>query len=343
MTQFNEATFSDAALEEEGLAWVNRLLAGPLSHDDAQALLAWRGQSTAHEAMFVETVTFQRKVRSAVMAARREPVDLPQAANSGATRSGATASTRPSLARQGGARSGVARRALLGGALAASVVGGAVLVRSRNGWPPLRADYHSGVGERRSETPAPGVALELDVLTDVDLRPSRDLPGIELVSGKAEIAAQRPLDAPFAIAARGGKVLLAQGKIDVRNQDGSVCVTCLEGRAQVRHPLGDLWLEAGRQVVYTKQALGQAAAADLTLVTAWRRGLLIFRDAPLQQVVDELNRYRKGKIVLLDAALASRPVYGIFQLEQIDGAVGQIERLTGARALALPGDIVVLR
>lgn len=328
MTKFNEATDSDAALERESLAWVNRLLAGPLTPADAEALTAWRGRSPAHEARFVEAVRFQRKVRRAVEQARVEP-----AAGRGA------ASSRPASGLN------VGRRALMGGALAASVVGGGLVLTPAGGWPSLRslmADYRTGVGERRSVAAGAGVAVELDALTEVDLRPSRGLQGIELISGKAEVAAQRPPGAPFSVAALGGQVLVANGRIDVRHLDGSVCVTCVQGQAEVRHPAGRRRLGAGRQVVYTARALGPDAAADLAVVTAWRQGLLIFRDAPLQQVVDELNRYRKGRVVLLDESLATRPVYGVFQLAQIGRAVEQIERLTGARATALPGEIVVL-
>jgi transmembrane sensor len=46
--------------------------------------------------------------------------------------------------------------------------------------------------------------------------------------------------------------------------------------------------------------------------------------------------------VLVDAALAQRPVYGVIQIREIGQAVDQVQQLTGARATRLPGGIVVL-
>jgi transmembrane sensor len=325
MTEFDDVNASDEALERESFAWLNRLLAGPLTSADAEALTAWRARSPAHEQRFADAVRFQRQVRRAALAEQ-------------AATAAPVAAPRPR-------RAGPSRRALMGGALAASFAGGYLALRPFFDWPSMSAlmsDYHTGVGERRSLAPAPGVAVELNTLTSVDLRPTDAGPGLRLISGEAQVAARRAAAPPFSVRAGVGQVLLAQARVNVRQLNGSVCVTCLDGRAEIDHPEGRLQLAAGSQVVYTAHAIGKAAAADLAVVAGWRDGLLIFRDAPLQHVVDELNRYRKGRIVLLDAALAKRPVYGVFQLDQIGRSVAQIQKLTGARATALPGDIVVL-
>jgi transmembrane sensor len=59
------------ALEQEALAWVNRILAGPLTHEDGEMLSAWRAQSAVHEQAFAEAIRFQRKVRRAIAEERR--------------------------------------------------------------------------------------------------------------------------------------------------------------------------------------------------------------------------------------------------------------------------------
>lgn len=325
MTNFNEAAGSDEILERESLAWVNRLLSGAVTPEDAEALTAWRTQSPAHEQMFVEAVRFQRRLRKAILAQRSE-LRAPAAAS-------------PLHRLESRRRINLGRRALLGGSLAAAV-GGYMVVRPS--LASLMSDYRTGTGERRTIAAAPGVSLELNTQTNIDVRSSAKLPGIELLSGEAEVSGQRSPTEPFSVIADGGRTLVAQGKINVRNIGSSVCVTCIEGYADIRHRRGNIRIEAGRQVIYTGRALSEPVAANLLLVTGWRKGLLIFRDEPLQHVIDELNRYRPGRIVLMDAALARRPVYGVFQISQIGRAVEQVQRLTGARATHLPGDIVVL-
>jgi len=56
----------EEAIERESLAWVNRILAGPLTLADAEALTAWRARSPVHQQMLADAVRFQRKVRRAI-------------------------------------------------------------------------------------------------------------------------------------------------------------------------------------------------------------------------------------------------------------------------------------
>ncbi|MGC1304261.1 MAG: FecR domain-containing protein [Caulobacteraceae bacterium] len=329
MTEFDQTNASAEALEDEGLAWVNRLLSGAVTSDEAEAFKSWRAKSAAHEAAFTEAVQFRRAIRRAIVVDR--------------TDSARPATTTPT-ARGGDTSRRIARRSLLGGALAASAVGYLAARPPAGLWPSwseFTSDYHTGAGERRAIGAASGVSMELNTRTSIARR-SAISGEVELVSGEAAITARRASGAPFSVIAEGGRTLLTDGVVNLRKDGTSICVTCIRGAAEVIHPAGRIRLEAGRQVVYTPGALEPARAADVTLATAWRRGLLIFRDAPLQQVVDELNRYRPGKIVLVDAALARRPVYGVFQIQQIGRAVEQVQGLTGARATHLPGGLVLL-
>ena len=63
---------------------------------------------------------------------------------------------------------------------------------------------------------------------------------------------------------------------------------------------------------------------------------------PLSQVVEEVNRYRPGKIILLNNDLARRKVVAGFRVDQIDDVVTYVSRTFGARMRALPGGIVLL-
>jgi transmembrane sensor len=331
MTKIDAASTSTEALNDKSLAWVNLLLSGSMTPADAEALTLWRARSPAHEQAFAEAIRFQRAVRQTIISQRRE---LAQPS---------IAPVRLDDVRRN--RGLISRRAVLGGAAAACGVGYMAVQPPGRLWPSLAelmSDYHTRSGERRDLAIAAGVALELNTRTNISLRRTGGAPGIELVSGEAAATVQRPAASPFTIAANAGRTAVVSAHIDVRKLGAAVCVTCIEGEAHVEHPDGRVRLSAGRQVTYTDASLGVPMTVDTTVTMAWRRGLLIFRDAPLQNVVDELNRYRPGKIILLNPQLGRRPVYGVFQIPQIATAAEQLRHLTNAKLTSLPGNIVVL-
>jgi transmembrane sensor len=81
---------------------------------------------------------------------------------------------------------------------------------------------------------------------------------------------------------------------------------------------------------------------DPAAVTAWQHGLVIFRSAPITEVVAEINRYRPGRVILTNAELGRRELNARFRIEDIDRVVGQIEQVFGAHTTTLPGGIVLL-
>jgi transmembrane sensor len=318
----------------EALAWLNRLLSGTVTPEDANAFKLWRGQSPAHEAAFADAVRLRRMVRRAVQVR-----DAEAAMQAGSPRPGA---------RRVRDRVDPRRRAFLLGSGAAAAVAAsyALVVRSdllTDGLAALTSDYSTGVGERRSAAVTTGVSLELNTRTRVALLKAGGPSGIELKAGEALVSADRPGESAFVVAAAKGRTTLSQGQVNVRGDGEGVCVTCLAGEARVEYGGRRAWLTAGDQVRYGDRGLGATEAVDTTVTSAWRKGLLIFRDTPLQSVVDELNRYRPGKIFLVGEALARRPVYGVFRTSQIGAAIDQIRDLTGARLVDLPGGVVLLR
>ena len=63
---------------------------------------------------------------------------------------------------------------------------------------------------------------------------------------------------------------------------------------------------------------------DLRRATSWQRGLLVFDRVPLAQVIEELNRYRQGRILLTNAQLGQRQVSGVFRLDSLDDALATL-------------------
>jgi len=212
-------------------------------------------------------------------------------------------------------------------------------------WPSvtaMTADFHTGTGERLQIAPTPHVKIELDTQRSLRRRRDAEGAGFELVQGQAAIEAAA--GARLALFAGPGCLVADEGaaRLDVRNTDGQVRVTCLRGSVRIEHPQGRLQLQAGQQTVYDERLSGVVAEAVAAEVSAWTEGMLVFRRAPLREVVAEINRYRRGKVLLGESALARAPVSGRFRIDDPDAALEQLRLTMSLDLRRFPGGIAVL-
>jgi transmembrane sensor len=315
-------------LLRQALAWVVRLNSGTATSDDAAALELWRSRSAEHEAAFRDAVRLWRNLGEATreMVSKRELSPVVVAAR------------RPRIQ--------LSRRSLIGGALAASVAGGYFVVQPPFGlWPSLEelsADYRTAKGEQRHVALSDDVALTLNTQTSIAVRSSAGEPRIELIAGEAAVSAKRQASTPLIVEAAGGRISAHQANFNVRCVDDVVSISCLDGTIDIAWKGQNLAMAAGQQVSYSAAGLGTTSVVDPEMATAWQNGLLIIRDWPVGRVVEEINRYRPGKIVLMNADLGRRMISGTFHLDHLDDFIGQAHNLFGASVRSLPGGIVLL-
>jgi transmembrane sensor len=316
-------------LAREARDWVMRLTSGEATTADAEALREWRSRSHAHRKAFAQANLLWDGLRpAAVDAVARVPFEPLGSA---------------------GFRQPLPRRAVLGGAIgaAAVVAGYAILRPPLELWPSLEdmtADYRTGIGQQQQLTIENDVQVKLNTRTSVSvLVPGPDRSGgFELLTGEALVTTAPMRSRPFAVLAAGGQTLANAARFNVRRDGGSVCVACLEGEARVELH-GDLViLQAGQQIVYAGDGLGAVTSVDTKFVAAWEHGLLIFDDEPLSHVIDEVNRYRSGRIIVTNAELGRRPVVGTFRIDRIDEVVPRLQAVLGVRVRSLPGGIVLI-
>lgn len=317
------STATHNPLLTEGLDWVSRLAAGRLSPDEREQLARWRARSAAHEAAFQEARALGlvlREVGREVLQDQRRVTMAPQ--------------RRPVA---------VSRRFVIGGAVAASAAGVAVVAGSVD-WPTLlgsKPDFATGTGERRTITLARGLTVDLDAQTSIAVHEGSGEHRVHLLGGRAAVNAQLT-DGAVVLTAGKGRISAQQARFAVEQDRDRSCVTCVRGLIDVAYDRRRSTVMAGQELVYTRVAFGQAAKVDTQIATAWASGKLIFHHTPLSEVVRQVNRYRPGRIVIGNPSLAGRPVNGVFYIDSMDEAILQIEQVTGARALALPGKTLVL-
>jgi transmembrane sensor len=146
--------------------------------------------------------------------------------------------------------------------------------------------------------------------------------------------------------AADGLTIAQDARFDIRhlgaNAGYSVCVTSLAGNVRVERHADHIVVGAGQQLSYDAAKFGSVAAVDPAAATAWQQGVLIFRFTPLAEVIDEINRYRPGRVILLNDDLGRSPVSGRFRIDHMDEIFGRLATAFGAKVRSLPGGIVFL-
>jgi len=332
-----ESQDAQRKIEAEAAEWVVRLEAGPLDAANRRAFEAWRRRGAAHEA----ALSYARQTWDAM--AELGPLIAGGAA---ARRDGSVvALTRPATR----PRAVAVSRRWVWRAAAASVLLAAGLgaVQVTDPLTALRADHRTAPGEIRAVSLPDGSTAELgsDSAIAVDFDATRR--AVRLLRGEAVFTVAAADAGPFAVTAAGGEARALGTRFLVRTEDDTADVAVLLHSVAVTPPeaagRGEaVVLTEGQAVGYSRGGLGPVRTVDPARVAAWRRGRIVFDGAPLAEAVAELSRFRRGRILVLDPALAARRVSGVFRIDDIDGAVAMIAAELGARAVALPPFLTAL-
>lgn len=317
-------------LEREAMAHVRHLVSGEATVEDVENAKRWQRLSPAHANAFA----FASRLWGRLGPAGRNVLER---------RGESLLSGRPPIE-----RSHLNRRALLGGAVAASACVAYLAIRPPfDLWPAfseLTADYRTTTGEQRRVALADGASVELNTQTSIAIRSAAEQRDrIELINGEAVISTGPDLRSPLTLLAGNGRISSQNASFNVRYDGHSSCgVTCLEGSVSVKRLGAVVTLEAHRRVAYSEHGLSAPNVIDPELVAAWQNGLLVFHQTPLSEVVAEINRYRPGKIVLLNADLGRRPVNARFRIDNVEEIMTLAQRVFGATVRSLPGGVVLL-
>lgn len=306
-------------LTRQALAFVVRLTSGEATEADAAALKGWRASGKAHEQAYRDAVHLWQQLGKA--AAPR-----------------ATASIHPfptPVSRRGFLRSGALAASVAGLALAAGGYG--VLGPSMGA---LFADYRTAVGERRTVELPDGSQIEMNTQTALSVRFTDGERRIDLIEGEALFTVASNKARPFVVHAAAGTTTAVGTVFSVHRTDSQVSVTCVEGTIDVTAKRVAR-LTAGQQIHYG-QDIGDVSDVDAMVATAWSKGLLIFRDERLGQVLEQVNRYRSGWIVVADAKRADHKITGVFHLDRTEELLRHIEQTLGLSETRITSKLIVL-
>jgi transmembrane sensor len=314
-TEADEAEGADGdedPVEREAAAWVARLSSSDATEADHRAFETWRKADPVHAAVYAEMDALWRRLGHLPDPRPRKTSDK------------TSNKTPKSLA-------GLAAVALIAGALAYET---GLLDR-------LRADLWSGVGAIEHATLPDGSRVDLNTDTAIAVRFTEGERGIALLRGEASFDVVPDRSRPFVVRGGGLSVRAVGTRFFLRADGADRPVGVAEGRVDVSAESGRVVVSAGEEVRIGGDAL-HVAAADVERATAWRDGRLIYSGRPLAAVLAELNRYRRGRIVLLDRGLGERRVTGAFDARNTDDALDVIAATMGTRIRRLSPLLVLV-
>jgi transmembrane sensor len=217
---------------------------------------------------------------------------------------------------------------MLWGAGLMTMVAVAVTFAALHPQPESKATvYATAKGERRDIVLADGtrIALSTDSRLSVIMRPDRR--ELTLASGEAAFKVVHDPARPFVVHV-GDRVLRDIGtEFDAVRRDGLITVAVREGMVAMERPDDSrrrVTLGPGSRAEHregTQEVMVLAANAEDAF--SWRSGRLIYRDRPLAEVVEDLNRYGDNQVKAVGRAATLR-FTGVLT---IDNQAAMVQRL----------------
>ncbi|MHC8287811.1 FecR family protein [Pseudomonas sp. XS1P51] len=218
------------------------------------------------------------------------------------------------------------RRPLVRYAVAASVLTVALglgLFSGLNHRGTYTAEYSTALGERRHVALPDGSVIDLNSRSRLQVRYEKDRRGIELTEGGAMFSVEHDSRRPFVVEAGSGKVTVTGTRFDVRRDATKTRVAVEQGTVKVQgrdaadSDFISLTAGLGTQV----DAQGKVAAAyavNPEELTAWRSGKLVFNNASLRDVAEEVSRYREKPLTVGNDKVGNLRLTSVFKSDNTD-------------------------
>ncbi|MFA5632352.1 MAG: FecR family protein [Porticoccaceae bacterium] len=210
-----------------------------------------------------------------------------------------------------------------------------------------RSDHVTIAGERKSVIADDGSRITLNTDSALAMNYGAEERRVRLLKGEAWFDVAAGDRRSFVVTTTAGEVRVTGTRFNVRMSGDGALVSLDEGRVELRMP--DMTSEApvvlmpGQQALLTGNHISEPLAFDRTAVTAWLRGQFVFYKTPLSEVVDTLNRHRRGRILIARQELNDLEVSGIFSTLDPDAALQAIVGTLPVQQTRLTDYLVLLR
>ncbi|MGD8176913.1 FecR family protein [Marinimicrobium sp. ARAG 43.8] len=321
---------SDALLEQ-AIDWMIRTESEPDNPQLRQALQNWRSADQANEAAWLRA----RRVWESMGEWQPDRKRWPDPVSDG---NGEVSGRLPRIHSPRRSR-GLRRVATLA----------AVACLMLAAWPGiylhLRADHITGTGETQQITLEDGSTVYLGAASAIRTRFSSGERHVDLLSGQAFFDVMANAERPFIVNAGDVNVTVLGTAFDVQLGSRVAAVSVQSGSVAVQPREGDeQQLSPGQQLMIERSSgASRVAQISPSNVAAWREGRLFVHDRTLYDVVETLDRYYGGRILVGAASLGEQRVTGSYNLDNPDIALKGLLRPFDGRVLEITPLLRVLR
>lgn len=190
--------------------------------------------------------------------------------------------------------------------------------------PAWRADYRTPVAQQLRWQLEDGSRIELAADSALDVDYSEGQRRIRLHRGQAWFQVAVDPQRPFIVEAGNGETRALGTAFAVRLRDKQVRVVVDEHSVQVSLVAQQQIVQQGQALDYDESHIARPGAVNLSSEMAWRRQRLVFQNAPLGEVLDELQHYLPGHLRLTDSQLGQRPVTLVIDTRQPEKALASL-------------------
>lgn len=316
---------TDGVIDDQAAAWAARTMSGSMTKEEENALEAWLLADQRHRIAYDEYMHISERASIAADVTAEESLE----------------NELESLAAASSARQKwyVAVPALAASVAAVAFLVNIILVPSES-----YLTYATMRGENKTVDLADGTMIALNTNTEIEVLIDANQRSVRLIKGEALFDVARDPKRRFVVTSETAQTSVLGTRFNFYEKPGGTIVSVLSGVVEVGSAENDstpVTLIAGQEVAIT-QARPEIREFQPNSVTSWQRGLSYHENAPLSQVVADLNRYFDTELVIGDGALNDIPVTGGFDVRDQAVAIESLNIALSLRAEETSTNKVVL-
>jgi transmembrane sensor len=362
-----ESNQIDKRVQEQAAAYFLDLQDGTMTAEELQAWQDWMLASSEHRRAFARLETLmgvldgadEEDIRALEVdaAPTADPVASGPETPSRAAGSSVLSLMAPSDARTREKERGYAWVGAVAASIMAAFVAGYMLLGAMGPDQAVREfRLETAATEQRAVTLTDGSIVELGSGSSVSVEYTPDERRLYLQQGEAVFTVAKNPKRPFVVHAGNGSVTAVGTVFNVRKSAANVEVRVLEGTVAVRPALEHTGragrspntqqvalVTAGRTTRYSAAGyIAPVVEADVHHGLDWRVGVLTMVDWPIEDVIEELNRYLADEITIGDEGVGAMRFTGTVYPDQVDAWLEGLQEGYPIEVVRLGGSTILM-
>jgi transmembrane sensor len=193
----------------------------------------------------------------------------------------------------------------------------------------LIVHHETTKGEQDTATLNDGSSIVLNTDTEIATKYSANTREADLIKGEAYFKISKNPDRPFIITSGKHRVTVLGTEFSVQKTRNGIDVNVFSGRVAVQNNFersDEIILNGGDKIKTLQNgAYSQPERTDIDTAFAWKNGLIIFENTPLQKAITEINRYQERQIFLRCNAPKQTSISGVFRIDSLDETIDAVK------------------